>query len=202
MNASKSSRGQTLPSVAVALGAIALVGVAFGILVSRPAAPASGGALPSATPSVSAPAPSKAPETPKPSVPASPTAEPSPVPSSIPLASASGHDVRLSIEDPSNLLRGVGSGDPGDGMSVRWHDSIVEQLAANQVRITWVAFPDDTRPELGVLHLDGQLSVAIVQRGPVPNTDALGEDRVVVLTFDRAVNANTIDVKVIDDMIH
>jgi hypothetical protein len=202
MNAHHSTRGQTVSSVAVALGAIAVVGVAFGVLVSRPSAPSTPGASPSAPAVVSTPKPS-VPATPAPSAPAepSPSAAPS-VPASIDLESASGHRVRLSIEDPSGRLVGVESGHPGDGMSVRWHDSIVEGAGANAIRITWVAFPDDVSPNLGVLDLDGGLSVAIVQRGPVPNSDALGEDRVVVLTFDRAVDAGSIDVKVIDDMVH
>jgi hypothetical protein len=205
MNAKSSSRGQTVPAVALALGAIAVVAVALVALVSRPAAaPAGGGASPSVPPVVSTPRPSAPPtSTPAPSSPAapSPTADPA-APASILLESTSGHTVRLSIEDPWKALQGAVSGHPGDGMSVRWHDSIVEQVAPNVIRITWVAFPDDVKPNLGILDLDGARSVAIVQRGPVPNSDALGEDRVVVLTFAKAINAKTLDVKVIDDMIH
>ena len=206
MNAPHSSRGQTVPSVAVALGAIAVVGVAFAILVSRPSAPSTPGASPSAPAVVSTPKPSApsapAPSAPAPSAPAKPSPSPAPsAPASIDLESTSGHRVRLSIEDPFGTLVGVESGHPGDGMSVRWHDSIVEQVGANSIRITWVAFPDDVSPNLGVLDLDGELSVAIVQRGPVPDSDALGEDRVVVLAFDRSVDARAIDVKVVDDMV-
>ena len=202
MNASHSSRGQTVPSVAVALGAIAVVGVAFAVLVSRPAAPSTPGASPSAPAVVATPKPSAS-ATPVPSAPAEPSPSHAPsVPASIDLESTSGHHVRLSIEDPFGRLVGVESGHPGDGMSVRWHDSLVEQVDSNVIRVTWVAFPDDVSPGLGVLDLDGGLSVAIVQRGPVPDSDALGEDRVVVLSFDRAVDAGAIDVKVIDDMVH
>ena len=160
-------------------------------------APVSGSRILFATPKPSAPA------TPAPSIPAKPSPSVAPaVPSAIDLESASGHKVRLTIDDASGALVGVVSGHPGDGMSVRWHDSIVKQVSAKSIEITWVAFADDLAPDLGVLDLDGGLSVAIVQRAPYANTDALGEDRVVVLTFDRAVDAKTIDVKVIDDMVH
>jgi hypothetical protein len=205
MNAKSSSRGQVVPGVAVALGAIAVVAIAFVALVSRPAAPAGSGSSPSAPPVVATPKPSApgAPATPAPTSPAKPSPSAAPaVPSAIDLESASGHKVRLSIEDPFDRLVAVASGHPGDGMSVRWYDSIVKQVGANAVEITWVAFPDDLAPGLGVLDLDGELSVAIVQRAPYPNTDALGEDRVVVVTFDRPVDAKTLDVKIVQDMVH
>jgi hypothetical protein len=201
MNAPHSSRGQTLPPVAVALGAIAVVGVAFAILVSRPAAPAAGGASPSATPSVSAPAPSRSPETPKPSAPASPTAEPSKVPSSIELESTSGHQVRADVIDQIGSLAGAVSGQPGDGMSVRWHDAVVEQVGPNSIRITWSALPLDDHIGIGIHDLDGPLTVVIVQAGPPANSDAMGEDRVVILTFDHAVKAGDVAVEVLDRSI-
>jgi hypothetical protein len=205
MNARPTKRGQTVPQLAVALGAIAVVGVAFAVLVSRPSVPSDPGASPSApvaTPRPSAPA-TPVPATPAPSSPAKPSPSGNPTaPTSVRLESPTGHDVRLAIDDPWKTLADAVSGHPGDGMSVRWHDALVEQVGSNAVRITWVAFPDDLAPQLGILDLDGGRSVAIVQRGPVPYSDALGEDRVVVLTFHDPVDARSIDVKVIDDMVH
>ncbi|HET7471634.1 MAG TPA: hypothetical protein VFJ71_00785 [Candidatus Limnocylindrales bacterium] len=203
MNAKHSSRGQTVPAVAVALGAIAVVAVAFVVLVSRPAAPAGGGASPSAPVATPRPSTPASPATPAPSSPAepSPTATPK-APTEIDLESALFRQVRLTIDDTSGWLRDAVSGHPREGMSVRWHDSLVEQVAPNVVRITWVSFPDEEVLDLGILYIEDELSIAIVQRGPYANTDALGEDRIVVLTFDRPVNAKTLDVKVIDDMVH
>lgn len=198
MNAHPSTRGQTVPQLAVALGAIAVVGVAFAVLVSRPSGPATPGASPSAP--VVTPRPS-APATPVPSSPAKPSDRPSAdpaTPSVIVLKSASGHDVRADVIDQIGSLRGATSGTPGDGMSVRWHDAIVEQAGANAVRITWSALPVDDHIGIGVHDLEGPLSVVIVQAGPVANSDAMGEDRVVVLTFGGAVDADDVKVEILD----
>ena len=198
MNARPSSRGQTVPQVAVALGAIAVVGVAFALLVSRPSAPSTPGASPSAP--VSSPKPSD-PSRPAPSAPAKPSDTPSADPSRPPvvdLDSASGHDVQADVIDQVGSLVKAESGRPGDGMSVRWHDAIVEQSGANAVRITWSALPLDDHVGIGIHDLDGPLTVVIVQAGPPANSDAMGEDRVVVLTFDHAVRASDVAVEVLD----
>jgi len=201
------SRGQTVPQLAVSLGAIAVVGVAFAILVSRPSAPAggeSGPSAPIATPRPSAPA---TPAAPAPSGPASPSSGASASPSNSPsvdpvsvidLESTSGHRVKADVIDQVGSLVKAESGKPGDGMSVRWHDSIVRQVGPNAIQITWVAFARDERIALGVHDVDGPLTVVIVQAGPYPNTDALGEDRVVTLTFNRPVSAAELVVQVLD----
>ena len=205
MNARPTKRGQTVPQLAVALGAIAVVGVAFAVLVSRPSAPAEPGATPPAP--IATPRPS-APATPGPSSPAapSPTATPRPSvepskPPVIDLESGSGHDVKATVVDQIGSLVKAESGHPGDGMSVSWHDALVKQVSANAVEITWVAFARDEQIGLGVNDVDGPLTVVIVQAGPYPNTDALGEDRVVVLTFDHAVHAADVEVQVLDQTI-
>ena len=194
MNTRPSSRGQTVPQVAVALGAIALVGVAFAALVSSPSGAAAPSASPSSPPIVVTPRPS-APATPAPSAPVEPS--PSGVPA-IELDSSSGHDVRADVIDQVGWLVRAESGTPGDGMSVRWHDAIVEQVGANAVRITWSALPLDDHIGIGIHDLDGPRTVVIVQSGPPANSDAMGEDRVVVLTFDRAVKASDLVVEVLD----
>jgi hypothetical protein len=191
MNARPSSRGQTVPQVAVALGAIAIVGVAFAVLVAR-SLPATAAASPSA-PIVLA--------TPTPSAPARPSVHPSVDPSgpaAIDLESASGHDVQADVIDQVGHLVKAESGHPGDGMSVRWHAASVEAAGPNAVRITWSALPLDDHIGIGIHDLDGPLTVVIVQSGPVANSDAMGEDRVVVLTFDRAVDADALAVEVLD----
>jgi hypothetical protein len=199
MNAHHSSRGQTVPSVAVALGAIAVVGVAFAILVSRPAAPSTPSASPSAPTVVATPSPS-APATPAPSAPGKPSAGPDGTPN-IALESTSGHRVRADVIDQTDSLVGAVSGHPGDGMSVRWHDAIVEGAGSNSIRITWSALPLDDHVGIGIHDLDGPLTVVVVQAGPPANSDAMGEDRVVVLTFDHAIKAADVDVEVLDRTI-
>lgn len=210
MNAHHPSRGQTVPQLAVALAAIAVVGVAFAVLVSRPSAPAGGGAGPSAPIATPRPSAPENPTSPGPSAPAKPSTAPVPSPSSDPseapgsvieLESASGHSVKADVIDQVGSLVKAESGHPGDGMSVRWHDSIVRQAGPNAVQITWVAFARDEHIALGVHELDGPLTVVIVQAGPYANTDALGEDRVVTLTFDRPVDAADLVVQVLDQTI-
>src|SRR4051794_3559142 len=94
-----SSRGQTLPGIALSLGAVAVVVIAFALLVNRPAAPPSpSGGLPAASPAVG---------TPVPTVSARPSTAPSVAPSVGPsdpvfgdmLESATGQDVRLVVGD-------------------------------------------------------------------------------------------------------
>ena len=206
MNAHPSARGQTVPQLAVALGAIAVVGVAFAILVSNPPAPAGGRAEPSpSAPIVATPRPSEpgSPASPMPSSPAKPSASPSANPSPQPvsvieLESASGHDVKADVIDQIGSLASARSGKPGDGMSVRWHDAIVRQAGPNAVEVTWVAFARDEQIGIGIHDLDGPLTVVIVQAGPYPNTDALGEDRVVILSFDHPVVASDVAVEILD----
>jgi hypothetical protein len=207
MNAHPSARGQTVPQLAVALGAIAVVGVAFAMLVSNPPVPAGGGVKPSpSAPIVATPRPSEpaspaspSPASPSPSSPAKPSASPSSDPVSvIELDSASGHDVKADVIDQIGSLVSARSGKPGDGMSVRWHDSIVRQAGPQAIEVTWVAFARDEHIGIGIHDLDGPLTVVIVQGGPYPDTDALGEDRVVILSFDHPVVASDVAVEILD----
>ena len=76
-------------------------------------------------------------------------------------------------------------------MSVRWHDSIVENVDAASIRVTWVGLPGDDVADLGISGEAGAYVLTIVQPGPYANTDAMGEDRVLILTFDAPVSAET-----------
>jgi hypothetical protein len=188
-----SRRGQATPFVAVALGALAAVTVAAAIVLSGPVSPPPAtGSKPSATPVASAP---------NPSVPASHSPSPTPrptAPGEIVLESATGHDVLLKIHDQANALVDAVSDVPGDGMSVRWHDSVVRQAGARKLAITWVALPQDEIVDLGIVREGDKYTITIVQAGPVPYSDAMGEDRVLVLTFADDVLADDIDVAILD----
>jgi hypothetical protein len=161
MNANRSQRGQALPSVAAAFVAIALVGVAFAVLVFRLSASFSNDGASVASPAVSAPAPSKTPAA-SPSSPApsktptaipvavrsaapskAPPVKPSDLPSRIALESSTGQHVVAALTDQTGTLTGAVSGHPGDGMSVRWHDAIVTQAGPNAIKVTWAALPLD-----------------------------------------------------------
>jgi hypothetical protein len=186
-------------AVAASIAILVLVIVAAGF--GRPADAAS----PTATPAPTAPArPSPSPTaspTPKPSV--SPTAKPTPSPApsdpseegpilgdiTVNLQAPAGHVVTATVRDESGDVVGVRSGVPGDGMSVNWHDIAVKNVDARTLSVTWVGFTIDENVFVGIsADGDGYL-VDIVQSGPSPNTDTLGSDRVLLLTFDQPVRA-------------
>jgi hypothetical protein len=105
------------------------------------------------------------------------------------LQAPAGHHVTATVRDESGDIVGVRSGVPGDGMSVRWHDIVVKNVDPRTVSVTWVGITIDENVFVGVsADGDGYL-VDIVQAGPYPNSDALGSDRVLLLTFDQPVRA-------------
>ncbi len=202
MTRSTKSRGQVHPALAFALGALAVAGIIAAVLVSRPSGPAGPG--PSdrpSTPPSSAPDPTPVPTpvvTPKPTPAPTPTTAPSVGLGSIDLENATNHDVVLQIHDQTGTLVRAESGTPGDGMSVRWHDALVQNAGTRTIFVTWVGLPQDDTLDLGVAIVDGALQVTIVQAGPVANSDAMGEDRIVTLTFDTPVPADEVVVDILD----
>jgi hypothetical protein len=201
MTPSSPRRGQVQPVLAVALGAVAIAVVVAALIVSRPSAPAGATATdrPSTAPS-SKPAATPV-TTPVPKPPAVPTATPT-APSagivSFDLENASGHDVVVQVHDQTDTLAGAESGPAIDGMSVRWHGAKVRTVGPRTVLVTWAGLPQDETIDLGVAIIDGRLLVTIVQAGPVPNSDAMGEDRSVALTFAGPILAGDVSVEVLD----
>ena len=186
-------------AVAASIAILVLVVVAAGF--GRPTDAAS----PSSTPAPTSPAsPSSSPTaspTPKPTL--SPTPKPTPTSSpsdpsdegpipgdvSVDLQAPAGHHVTATVRDDSGDVIGIRSGVPGDGMSVRWHDIVVKNVDPRTISVTWVGITIDENVFVGVsADGDGYL-VDIVQRGPYPNSDALGSDRILLLTFDQPVRA-------------
>ena len=184
---STSTRGQAQTVVAVLLGAVVAVGLAA-FAFSRPGGVAGSPAAPSAHPSAS---PSAAPIV-------VPTASPNNGSTVVVLESASGHDVSLNIHDDSGSIVKAASGKPGEGMSIRWHDADVQNVDARTIAIRWAAFPLDEVLDLGVNVASGQYELTFVQAGPYPNTDAMGEDRILILTFDAPVSANDVSVEILN----
>jgi hypothetical protein len=183
-----SSRGQIQPVVAMLLGAVAVAAFVVAVVVSRPAGVASPVAAPTARPSA---APSAAPTV-------APSAAPNDGSLTVGLASTSGHDVTLKIHDESGKVAKAVSGTPGDGMSIRWHDADVQNVDARTIAIKFAGFPRDEVLDLGIGAKNGQYLLTFVQAAPYPHTDAMGEDRIVVLTFDAPVSANDVVVSILD----
>lgn len=187
MNRSSTSRSLALPVSAIVLGVLVLAVVAGGALgrAADPGSP-SPSIVPSAPPSV---APS-----PKPS--ATPSVAPSDVPADgsivVKLDIATPHDVSVVIDDETGRLVKASSGRAGDGMSVRWYTMAVENVDAETLRVTWSGYSVDDELELRVDEVDGKIALSLLQAGPLPNTDALGADRVLVLEFDRPVSAEDV----------
>ena len=185
MNAPRSTRRSQASTIGLALVSMVVVAASVALLRINTVT----AAPPVASPSV---APSPTP-TPRPT----PTPPPS-VPGSVDLDNASGHDVSILIHDQVGVLVGAESGKPGDGMSVRWHDSIVEKVDVESIRVTWVGLPGDDVADLGISGEAGAYVLTIVQPGPYANTDAMGEDRVLILTFDAPVSADDVAVEILD----
>lgn len=185
-------------------GVAALAAVALLIVL---AVLASGVLGRSGGPGVSDPPPSQAPSeapvgTPVPSD--EPSDEPSEAPTPAPsdgdfgfdLDIATPHDVSVVIDDETDSVSGGKTGRAGDGMSVRWFDSIVENTDADTLRITWVGLPQDDTVRITVSEVDGGIAILIDQKAPPANSDATGHDRVVELDFDAPVSADDVTVTV------
>ncbi len=106
------------------------------------------------------------------------------------------HDVSVTVDDQTGSITDAGSGQAGDGMSVRWFDSIVENVDADTIRITWVGLPQDDEVAISVSQDGDTVVVDIDQAAPPANSDALGHDRVVEVTFDGPVAADDVEVNV------
>ena len=206
-------RPASLAVAATALTAVAVVALATG--VARPAAaqtnpsfPPSSAPItaPSATPVVPvSPAPTKAPvvpatpaptKAPTPAATADPSAEPpgkDAMPIFVELETSDRHDVSVDIVDGTGWLASAVSGRPGDGASVEGFTLHVENVDARSLRLTWIDFAMDNQLALFVDDVDGHIRLALVQPAPTAPVDAMGADRVLVLTFDRPVDAASVE---------
>jgi len=129
-----------------------------------------------------------------PARPATPAPTTLPVPSVVVLDTVDDTDPSVTIDDQTGSLRSVVTGHAGDGMSTRWNTAIVDQVDANSIRVTWVGFPGEKQVGLTITADGGAPVLVFDQMAPYANTDALGADRVLVLKFDSAVDANDVEV--------
>ncbi len=184
-----SNRGRVRPVAALVLGLLAVVAVVASGALGRAG---SGGPAPSATPSGTPnPTPVVTP-TPTPVVTPTPSDEPADGLYHLDLTTVDGNDVAIVIDDQTGTIATVASGNPGDGMSVRWLDMKIENVDDRTLRLTWVGLPVDDEVQLSVSPTDGKLDLQFVQPAPYPNTDAMGSDRVLVVEFDGPVSADEV----------
>jgi hypothetical protein len=176
--------------VAAGVAAVALAAI-IGAVALGAGQQSSSGPTPTASPT-STPAPTS-PATPIPATPA-PTAEPVGVPPVIVLDTINDQDPRLLIDDQTGRLVAARSGHAGDGMSVRWNSAKVDQVDPTTIQVTWVGFPGGEDVVLTVDAEGGNPVLVFDQKAPYANTDALGADRVLVLSFDGPVDATKVDV--------
>jgi hypothetical protein len=146
---------------------------------------------PAVTPTATPTSPS--PATPAPATPA-PTADPVDGSGVVVLDTVDQNDPSVVVDDQTGTLSAVVTGHAGDGMSVRWNEAIVDQVDPRTIRVTWVGFPGKEQVALTVDSDGGAPVLVFDQKGPYANTDALGADRVLVLTFDKAVDADEVEV--------
>jgi len=166
-------------------GRLVVAALALVAFVAACSAADAGGPTASPAPSappVATPVPSPI-ATPSPSIPGLPDVE---------LDVADGHDVVVVISDRNDLLTGARSGEGKDGMSVRWGDAIIRNLDANTIEVTWAGYPQDETVGLVVVPTSSGVLLRFGQSMPYPNTDAMGADRVLVLTFAEAVAADEV----------
>lgn len=176
--------------VAAGLAAVVLVAIVAAVAFGAGRQPASSPA-PTASPT-STPAPT-APTTPIPVTPA-PTAAPIGVPPVVVLDTIDDQDPRVAIDDQTGRLIAARSGHAGDGMSVRWNNAEVDQVDPTTIQVTWVGFAGDEFVGLTIDANGGAPVLVFDQKAPYANTDALGTDRVLILTFDGPVAAADVEV--------
>ena len=182
------NRSLTLPGLAlVAVVAFAAcTSASAGAPASQPPAPSAPVATPVATPTPVAspvPVPSIKP-TPVPSV--KPTPAPSDGPIRVDLETATGHDVSIEMLDDGDHVVSARSGRPGDGASVPFGTLEAKNLDARTVQFTWSDTPGDA--ELG-LYVSENTKVVLVIRPEREEGDSVAFDRVLIVEFDRAVDA-------------
>ena len=174
-----------------------LVAVAIAAVL---AACSAGGAAPAPTdPPAPAPTAVPAPITP---APASPAPAPTPevedpgsdlLPIHVELDSTSGQSVSVDILDRTGFIESATTGQPGDGATVEPYSVLVENIDARTLRLTWTDYPIDNALALYVDPNGASLRFVLVQPAPTGEADAMGEGRILDLTFDRDVSAAQVE---------
>ncbi len=104
--------------------------------------------------------------------------------------------ITADVDDSTAAVSAVSSEGPVVGMSIRWSDAIVDNVDDRTVRITWAGYPRDEAISVAVERDGAGFAVRITQGMPYPNTDAMGQDRILVVAFDEPVAAADVEVAV------
>jgi hypothetical protein len=179
---SNTHRSRFVPVIVAIALAATLAACSAGVGASAPS--------PSAPPAPATPAPA----TPAPATPA-PTGEPAPN-LHVDLTSTSGQDVTIDILDGSRSVTGARSGSPAEGVSVDSESVLVENIDARTLRLTWSDFPIDNKLKLLVDPLGVGYRLVVVQPAPTGPADAMGEDRILELAFDRDISAAEVEASI------
>jgi hypothetical protein len=185
---------RSIRSLSVAVAGLLAVLVVAACSATAPSTPAPAGTpAPVASPDAPQPTPFPTPVvTDAPSVPVSTPGAGGVDGAVIPLDVFLDHQVTLAFSDPEGLIVKAVSGSPKDGMSVRWGDAIVRNVDPRTIEITWVGLPGDEAVTL-VAKPDGNgVLLRFGQQAPPADSDAMGADRVAVLTFANPVDAGDI----------
>jgi hypothetical protein len=125
---------------------------------------------------------------------------PDPAPTGVPapnlhvdLESTSGQDVTIDILDRSGALIEATSGRPGEGVSFPSDAVVIDNIDSRTLRLGWSDFPIDNELRLFVDPVGGGYRFLLVQPAPTGPADAMGEDRILELTFDRDISATDVE---------
>ena len=165
-------------------------------LAATLAACSSGVGAPAPSPSDPPAQPTPAPVTPAPATPAPATPAPTGVPGPnmrVDLDSTSGQDVTIDILDRSGSVLDATSGTPGEGVTADSRSVRVENIDERTLRLTWSDYPIDNELTLFVDPVGVGFRLLVIQPAPTGPADAMGEDRILDLTFDHEVSAAEVE---------
>ena len=91
------------------------------------------------------------------------------------------------------LLKAATTGQPGDGATVEPYTVQVENIDARTLRLSWTDYPIDNALSLFVDQAGAGLRFVLVQPAPSGPADAMGEGRILELTFDRDISAAQVE---------
>ena len=130
-------------------------------------------------------------------------ATPAPVPSEDPgsdlmpirveLDSTTGQDVYVDILDRTGSIKAATTGQPGDEATVEPYTVEVENIDARTLRLSWTDYPIDNALSLVVDQAGAGVRFVLVQPAPSGPADAMGEGRILELTFDRDISAALVE---------
>ena len=185
MNRSLRSTG-----IAAGLLLVALAVAACGAAAAQPSASPAPVVTPDASPDAPEPTPFPTPAvTDAPSVPVSTPGADGVDGVVLPLDVFLDNVVTLQFSDRDGLIVDAESGSAKDGMSVRWGEAIVRNVDPRTVEVTWTGLPGDEAITLVATPQDKGVLLRFGQQAPPAYSDALGADRIVVLTFADPVDA-------------